>query len=154
MLAGSIMLKKRDKKMIIGRREIVDFPMLQLLQLEAKIDTGAYTSALHCKDIKLCEIDGKTTLCFKLLDETHPEYNEKEFHFTDFTKKTIKSSFGESEERFIIKTTIHIAHRKISSTISLTDRTNMRYPVLIGRKLLNGKFMVDVSKKHTGGFLQ
>jgi len=148
------MLKKRDKKMIIGRREIVDFPMLQLLQLEAKIDTGAYTSALHCKDIKLCEIDGKTTLCFKLLDETHPEYNEKEFHFTEFTKKTIKSSFGESEERYIIKTTIHLAKRRISLAISLTDRTNMRYPVLIGRRLLKGKFIVDVSQKHTGGFLQ
>lgn len=122
--------------------------------LEAKIDTGAYTSALHCKDIQLKEINGKTVLCFKLLDETHPEYNEKEFQFIDFTKKSIKSSFGESEERFIIKTTIHIAKRKISLTISLTDRTNMRYPVLIGRKLLKGKFIVDVSKKHTGGFLQ
>jgi hypothetical protein len=87
------MLKKRDKKVVIGRREIVDFPMLQLLQLEAKIDTGAYTSALHCKDIKLLEIDGKTTLCFKLLDETHPEYNEKEFHFTDFTKKNHQEFF-------------------------------------------------------------
>ena len=148
------MIKKRYEKITIGRREIVNFPLLNLMGLEAKIDTGAYTSALHCKDIQLKEINGKTVLCFKLLDETHPEYNEKEFQFTNFIKKNIKSSFGELEERFVIKTTIHIARRKISSTISLTDRTNMRYPVLIGRKLLKGKFTVDVSKKHTGGFLQ
>lgn len=143
--------KQRKSTVIIGRRELVSFPSLELLNLEAKIDTGAYTSALHCKDINLKNINGKKFLCFKLLDETHPEYTEKEFQFSEFDKKVIKSSFGESEERYLIKTNIILAGRKISILISLTDRTNMKYPVLIGRRLLNKKFIVDVNKKHTGG---
>ncbi len=137
--------------MLIGRREIVSFPSLELIGLEAKIDTGAYSSALHCKDIELKEINGITHLCFKLLDDTHPEYKDKECRFTKFDKKIIKSSFGESEERYLIKTSIILAGKKISLIISLTDRTNMKYPVLIGRRLLNKKFIVDVSKKHTNG---
>jgi hypothetical protein len=146
-------MRKKNKKalLIIGRRELVSFPSLQLLNLEAKIDTGAYTSALHCKDIYLKNINGKNYLCFKLLDETHPEYIEKEFQFSEFDKKIIKSSFGEFEERYLIKTNIILAGRKIALLISLTDRTNMKYPVLIGRRLLNKKFIVDVNKKHTGG---
>jgi len=142
---------KKSKLMLIGRKEIVSFPMLDLIGLEAKIDTGAYTSALHCKDIELKNINGSTHLCFKLLDDSHPEYKDKEFRFTQFDKKIIKSSFGESEERYLIKTNIILAGKKISLIISLTDRTNMKYPVLIGRRLLNKKFIVDVSKKHTNG---
>jgi hypothetical protein len=143
--------QKKSKVMLVGRREIVSFPLLDLIDLEAKIDTGAYTSALHCKDIELKKINNVTYLCFKLLDDSHPEYKDKEFQFAQFDKKTIKSSFGESEERFLIKTNIVLAGKKISLLISLTDRTNMKYPVLIGRRLLNKKFIVDVSKKHTNG---
>lgn len=146
------MKKSELKKLpVIGRREFIDFPLLNLFGLEAKIDTGAFTSALHCKDIEVRSIDGLDTLCFRLLDESHPEYSNNEYRFTQFSKKTIKSSFGESEDRYIIQTLIQIAGKKINCSISLTDRTNMRYPVLIGRRTIKGKFIVDVSKKYTGG---
>ena len=55
------------------------------------------------------------------------------------------------EERFVIKTLIRLGKKKIWSTISLSNRDNMRYPVLIGRRLLKGKFLIDVNKIHTGG---
>lgn len=142
---------KKNINILIGRREYVDFPLLELQNLEAKIDTGAYSSALHCKDIEIKERNGHKILCFKLLDETHPEYSDKEFQFKEFFNKTVKNSFGESENRFFIKTQILLAGKKINSSISLTDRTNMKYPVLIGRKTIKGKFIVDVNKKHTGG---
>jgi len=138
-------LKPREKK-LIGRREIIDFPELGLVGITAKIDTGAYTTALHCHDIELREIKGVSTLCFKLLDPSHPEYNEREQQFTAFSEKDIKNSFGDLEKRFIIKTRIKIAGRIIKSIISLSDRGNMRYPVLIGRKLLKNRFIVDVSQ--------
>jgi hypothetical protein len=138
---------------LIGRREYVDFPELNIFKVEAKIDTGAYTSALHCHDIAIKEIGWKEVLCFKILDETHPEYNEQEHRFEDFIQKNIKSSSGETELRYIIKTLLIIGHKRIRTAVSLTDRGNMRYPVLIGRKMIKNKFIIDVAKIHTGGIL-
>jgi hypothetical protein len=146
------MLKTKKIK-LIGRREYVDFPELDIFKVEAKIDTGAYTSALHCKDISVKEIEGKQMLCFKLLDESHPEFNEVEHCFEYFIQKPIKSSSGETELRYIIKTLLMIGHKKIRTSVSLTDRGNMRYPVLIGRKMIKNKFIIDVAKIHTGGIL-
>lgn len=145
------MKQKKYKIRLIGRREFVDFPQLKLSSIEAKIDTGAYTSAIHCKDIELKIIDGKEVLCFKLLDDSHPEYSEQTHQFNEFYKKKIKNSFGEMEERFIIKTPVKIARKTIITTLSLSDREKMRYPVLIGRRLLKGKFIVDVNRIHTEG---
>ncbi len=138
------MLQRPSKIKLIGRREYVDFPMLSIVHVEAKIDTGAYTSAIHCKYIEQKKIDGKEWLHFKLLDDTvHRVEN--------FTRKHIKNSFGEKEERYIIKTLIRIGKKRILTTVSLSDRENMRYPVLIGRRLLKGKFVVDVSLIYTNG---
>lgn len=131
----------QKEKLIIGRREEVDFPELGLYGITAKIDTGAYTTALHCHDIQ--ETNG--VLHFKLLDPSHPEYSEQVHAFTGFTQKGIKNSFGEIEKRYIIKTSIKIGERRIKAVISLSDRGKMRYPVLIGRKLLKNRFIVDVS---------
>ncbi len=138
------MLQKQAKIKLIGRREYVDFPLLSITHVEAKIDTGAYTSSIHCKHIEQVKIDGKDVLHFKLLDDT--------VHCIEhFTRKHIKNSFGEKEERYIIKTLIRIGNKRILTTISLSDRGNMRYPVLIGRRLLKGKFMVDVNLIFTNG---
>ncbi|MFL5752389.1 MAG: ATP-dependent zinc protease [Bacteroidia bacterium] len=145
------LLKLKSKTRLIGRREYVDFPELNVFGIEAKIDTGAYTSALHCHDVKVKNLEGSPTLCFKLFDPTHPEYNEQEHRFQHFTIKTIKNSFGEAEERFVIRTIVSIGKKKIRCAISLTDRVNMRYPVLIGRKMIKNKFIIDVGKIHTGG---
>lgn len=138
-------MKKQKPKTLIGRRENIDFPGLGLFGITAKIDTGAYTTALHCHDIHLEKEEGKDVLCFKLLDPTHPEYNEKEQRFYDFKEKEIKNTSGIPEKRFVIKTKVKLAGRIIKSLISLTDRGNMRYPVLIGRRLLRNRFVVDVS---------
>ncbi|HRD39964.1 MAG TPA: RimK/LysX family protein, partial [Bacteroidia bacterium] len=97
----------------MGRREFVDFPQLKLFSIEAKIDTGAYTSAIHCKDIQLKTENGKQVLCFKLLDNTHPEYSEQVHEFSEFFRKKIKNSFGEMEERYIIKTRVKIGKKNI-----------------------------------------
>lgn len=129
---------------MIGRREYVDFPLLAMSHVEAKIDTGAYTSSIHCKHIERITTDHQDILEFKLMDDTVHRVE-------DYTQKSIKNSFGEKEERFIIKTLIHIGKKKIRTTVSLSDRGNMRYPVLIGRRLLKGKFIVDVNLVYTNG---
>lgn len=129
---------------VIGRREHVSFPEFGLTNIEAKIDTGAYSCAIHCRYISLGLHNDKGMLTVKFL-------NNKLYYFENFTKKKIRNSFGEMEERFIIKTLIIIGRKKIKTSISLTDRGSMRYPVLIGRKLLKGKFIVDVNQIYTNG---
>src|ERR1035437_513774 len=131
-------------KQIIGKKEPVDFPDLGITGIYAKIDTGAYSNTLHWHDIHVKE----KMLCFKVLDPTHPVFSRKEHCFSAFSQKKIKNSFGEVEKRYMIKTKIKIAGRIIKSIISLTDRATMRYPVLIGRRLLKNKFVVDVSLKN------
>jgi hypothetical protein len=137
----------QTRKDIIGRTMQVDLPRLGFLGIAAKVDTGAYFCSLHCHQIEVKEIEGKKTLCFMLLDPSHPEYREKEIHFKRFEEKTIKSSFGDEEKRFIIRTILRINNRRIRTWVTLTNRGGMKYPMLIGRKLLKNKFIVDVSLK-------
>ena len=139
-----------EKGQIIGRLERVDFPEWDLYEIDAKIDTGAYTSSLHCHHIERIQEEGKELVQFNLLDPSHETYNEKLFRLPVHKSKIVKSSNGVAQERFIVKTKVHILGRQLEAELSLTDRSEMRYPVLIGRKLINkGRFIVDVSKKYT-----
>lgn len=139
-------MKKQGKIKLIGRREFVSFPELSLFTIEAKIDTGAYTSSLHVENIEVKVENSKEVLNF-----TIKQQEEKQFRFETFSRKKIKNSFGEMEERYVIKTFISIGKKRILASISLSNRDNMRYPVLIGRRVLKGKFLIDVNQIHTGG---
>lgn len=134
------------KKIIIGRKDKASFPELGLKGLDIKMDTGAYTSAIHCHQIEQKEKDGKETLVFRLLDPSHPKYKDQEFTATKFKEKRIKSSFGVSEKRFVIETEILLFGKKYMIELSLSERGEMRFPILIGRRFLMGKFIVDTSK--------
>ncbi|MDX2002305.1 MAG: RimK/LysX family protein [Chitinophagales bacterium] len=141
--------KKKPKKInrIIGRSDKIDLPDMHLYDLDAKIDTGAYTSAIHCGNIRVEENGQGNVLKFILLDKKHPAYNKKKFEVTDFRKRIIKNSFGQAEERFIIKTAIVIFGQKFETEFSLSKRGNLKFPVLLGRKFLQkGRFMVEVTK--------
>jgi hypothetical protein len=144
-LHGFTAMKTSKEKCIIGRREYIDFPELGLNAIIAKMDTGAYTSALYCHDIR--EENG--VLIFRVLDPSYSNYDPREHRFTVYGEKDIKNSFGEIETRFTIKTIVKIGRRRIKSVISLTDRSDMRYPILIGRKMLNNRFIIDVSLVNT-----
>ncbi|HEV7230863.1 MAG TPA: RimK/LysX family protein [Bacteroidia bacterium] len=134
--------KKARARYLIGRREQIDFPDLGLQDITAKIDTGAYTTALHCHDIQVR--DG--VLYFKLLSPGHPSSSNMEHSIREFSQKDIRNSFGETEKRYVIKTRLRFGRRVVKSVISLTNRGTMRYPVLIGRRLLKNRFVVDVSQ--------
>lgn len=135
------------RKTLIGRREHISFPELGLKNIEAKIDTGAYTTALHCHDIRIIEKNGERTLCFKPLKTTDSTAETAKDICTQlFWIKEIRNSFGEVESRYIIKTPVRMGKKKVKAFISLTDRGNMRYPVLIGRRILKNRFIVDVSE--------
>lgn len=140
-------MQKIDKKITIGRIEKIDLPNLSLFNLDAKIDTGAYTSSLHCHHIEPFTKEGKDWVKFFVLDPNHPEYEERQFECPIFKIKPVKSSNAQIEERVVIKqkTKFSRFHRTIE--LSLANRSEMKFPVLIGRKFLTGHFVVDVSKK-------
>jgi hypothetical protein len=129
---------------ILGRCDRVALPELGLHNIHAKVDTGAYTCSLHCSHVAV--VDGK--LEFVLLDEEHPEFTGMKFVFSKFTQRDIKNSFGIAERRYIIKTTIRIFNHLIRAEFSLSDRDNLRFPILLGRKILRKRFLIDVTKKN------
>ncbi len=145
---------QQKTKIIIGRREKANFPDLGLMDIDVKIDTGAYTSSIHCHNI---EEHSKQLHCH-FLDEAHPDYNHRKLVFDRYNRTVVKSSNGITEPRYKIFTKIEVGGQEYPIELTLTDRGEMRYPVLIGRKFLNKKFLVDVSltnnlknkKKHEG----
>lgn len=126
----------------IGRIDKADFPLLNLFDIEVKIDTGAYTSSIHCKNVKV--EDGYLKCNF--LDEEHPSYHEKEIIFDEYDVKVVKSSNGQSEARYRIKTEIILFGKIHDIFLTLSDREEMRFPVLLGRNFLSKKFNVDINK--------
>ncbi|MES2766190.1 MAG: RimK/LysX family protein [Bacteroidota bacterium] len=132
--------------MTIGRKDKVDFPELELMDIDAKIDTGAYTAALHCRDVRVYEEDGREMVYFTLLDPLDPLYDGSRFSLPVDSRRVIRNSFGRAEERIIIVTNIVLFEKTMPIELSLSDRSEMKYPVLIGRKLLEGQFIVDVAR--------
>jgi len=132
----------------LGRIDIANFPELQLSQIDIKVDTGAYTSAIHCHEVKEVLVGEESFIQFKLLDPVHEHYNEKEFVFKNYTKRSVKSSTGVSEERFVIETIIEIFGENFPIELTLSNRSTMKYPILLGRKFLTKRFIVDPSKKN------
>ena len=131
--------------LVIGRKDIIDLPEWEIFSIEAKVDTGAYGCALHCHHVEIVRQDGEEVLRFKLLDPQHPEYNDRFIYARQFSQKKVRNSGGYVEHRYSIKTIIRLFNRRYRTEFSLTDRQQMRYPVLIGRKFLNKRFLVDVS---------
>jgi len=129
---------------ILGRYDRVDLPGLGLINIHAKIDTGAYTSSLHCQRAEV--VEGK--LEFVLLDDEHPEFTGMKFTFTEFEERDIKNSFGDLERRFVIHTTLKIFNEEIMTEFSLSNRGLLKFPILIGRKILRDRFLIDVKKKN------
>ena len=131
------------KQKLVGSSEIVGFPVFDLFDVPAKIDTGADSGAIHCTKIEEKIIDGKTVLQFSPFD--HPEIV---IVATDFTMKNVRSSNGDACKRYFIETTIQIQGKDYPIHLSLADRSEMTWPVLIGKRFLSEQhFLVDVSRE-------
>lgn len=125
---------------------MIDIPEFGIENIPSKVDTGANRSSIHCSYIRKVKNGDKDEVEFRIpLDSSH---GENVLHTKEYFKKNIRSSSGHMEERYIIKTTIVLFGKKIRTTFSLTDRAEMKYPVLLGRKLLRSRFIVDVTKEN------
>lgn len=135
------------EKLIIGRIEIIDLPELGMYNIEAKIDTGADTSVLHCEDFKVFEKNDKRYISCHI----RPHLEDEEILTITFPihrERVVKSSFGQTETRHIFLTKIRMFDNLYDIKLSLRDRSSMSYPMLLGRNFISKKFLVDVSKKN------
>lgn len=134
---------------IIGRHVTVDFPRWDYTGIEAKVDTGAYTSSLHChrmEEIRRGEEEEDWVRIWPL-DPSYEQYRADDpVEVPVQRRKTVRSSNGVSEERIFIQATVRMYQSDITADFSLADRTGMKNPVLLGRKVLKGRFLVDVSR--------
>jgi hypothetical protein len=134
-----------DKK-ILGRKDLVSFPGFELENVPVKIDSGAYSSSMHCQSIEVVEFGEKEQLRVVFLDAGISGYTGKEVVFDDFKTKIVKSSNGVAQERFFVKGTVQLFGKTYETVFSLTERTGLRNPILLGRRLLNKRFLIDTSK--------
>lgn len=126
--------QKPRQPLIIGWRELIDLPDLALIDLPAKIDTGARTSALHAAKLTTFTRDGVLWARFAL---PHPASEQDVFHEAPVQdQRDIKNTSGVPETRLIIRTAFAIAGRRWKIDLSLADRGNMQFPLIVGRSAL------------------
>lgn len=128
----------------VGRVERVDFPVLGVSNVPAKVDTGADLSSIWSYSSR--ETPHGLECVFFAPDSPFYTGDTVTFAASDYSITRIANSFGTKELRYKVKLSIRIGGRKVKGTFTLSKRATKTYPVLIGRRLLHGKFVVDVSK--------
>ena len=137
----------RKAKTMIGWEEWCGFPELGLPAIKAKVDTGAKTSAIHAYDVKPVTIDGQKFVRFKI----HPLQKNKELEvecqapLADF--RSVTSSNGQREKRYVIKTPMQLGEKTIEAEVTLASRHKMTFRMLLGRDAIcKAKLVVDPVK--------
>ncbi len=127
---------KATQSNILGVFETAYFPEFSNNVVRIKIDTGAYTGAMHATNIRLATINGNTMLEFA------PFGGDKLVRVSDFRRSSVTSSNGDTAIRYFIDTVMVLKGVRYNTTISLADRGKMKYPVIIGRRFLRANNLV------------
>jgi len=136
-------LKTFDQLGVIGLREWINLPDLGMIGLRAKIDTGASTSCLHASDIQPFDREGQPWVRFTAHLGTLVQRRHR-CEAQLVSVKTIKSSNGHSQSRYVIRTSLTLGQRQWPVEFTLTCRKTMRYRVLLGSKaLIDGQLLVN-----------
>jgi hypothetical protein len=127
----------------IGQTELIRLPELLDQPVHARIDTGAKTSAIWASQVNR-HPDGLEVVFFA---KGADDYTGQVVHFTEFAETVVASSNGISQRRYKVRLLVKIQGRPIRAWFTLADRSSQVYPVLIGRNILRGKFIVDVARQ-------
>lgn len=133
-------------KMVVGNLELCSLPQIGVHDIEVRVDTGAKTSSLHVDNVKKFTRKGKPWIKFDI----HPDaYNVEEIIACEaplHDVRNIKSSNGVSEERYVIKTDMKLGEQSWLIEITLTNRSDMKYLMLLGRQGMGEHLLVDPSQ--------
>ena len=129
-------------KDVIGQVEQVSFPVLNINSVYARIDTGAKTSSVYAS--KAYIYNNALNVIFFGSENEH--YTGSVHTFSDYGSTIVASSNGMLQQRYKVKLKVVLNQRIINATFTLADRSMQVYPVLVGRNILRGKFIVDVNK--------
>lgn len=135
-----------SKKITVGNLEICNLPDLGIHEMEVRVDTGAKTSSLHVDNIQKCSIKGKPGVKFDIHPDFHNVSRVQTCTAYIHDMRKIKSSNGVSEQRYVIKTPIKLGKSEWEIEITLTNRSDMSYLMLLGREGLGKRFLVDPSE--------
>ena len=132
-------------KPTLGYIEPVALPGLGI-ECAAKVDTGACTSSLHAEKIEPFERDGEAWVRFHVLFKGPSSHIDQLCEARVIDRRVIASSNGQRSHRYIIDAQITAAGQTWQAENSLSHRGSMKYPMLLGRKAIAGRFLVDVAR--------
>lgn len=118
--------------------------------IKAKIDTGAKTSSLHAFDLREEVVDGARWVRFEVHPWQSGDADAVTVRLPVHDVRAVRSSSGHAEERFIVRMPMTLARRRITAEVSLTDRDEMGFRMLVGREALAQGFVVDARLSYAG----
>ena len=136
---------------VVGWREWISLPTLEVPWVKAKIDTGARSSAIHAFDLEEFFRDGERWVRFSVHPWQRSDDGAVEACLPVHDVRTVRSSSGHSEERFVVLTPVTLAGRTLRAELTLSRRDEMGFRMLIGRELLRQGFHVDPAASYRGG---
>ncbi|MBI1311982.1 ATP-dependent zinc protease [bacterium] len=143
--------RETSRSLVIGWREWLELPDLGIRRVKAKIDTGARSSSLHAFDVRPFERDGKQFVRFRVhpLQRNNRQSVEAEAEVLEYRK--VKSSNGQTSKRPVILTTVEALGEVWQIELTLANRDEMGFRMLLGREAVRGRFLVDAGSSFYGG---
>jgi len=137
------------KPVVVGWKERMDFPDWGIRRVKVKIDTGARTSALDVSHYELRNVAGQGLIAqLRLALHRRRPHRVKTIEAPVLKMIVVCNSSGMREQRPLIETTVRLGPVTKRVRLTVTNRAGMRFPVILGRKALEGDFLVDVSSKY------
>ncbi|WP_097357062.1 ATP-dependent zinc protease family protein [Candidatus Enterovibrio escicola] len=128
---------------LVGWREWVGLPELNIQAIKAKVDTGARTSCLHTFGIEEYNKDGEKWVKFMIHPKQDNTITKHECHAKVFDMRTVRDSGGHETYRYVIETQLSVGNLCYTIEITLTARDNMQFRMLMGRTAMEGRLIVD-----------
>ncbi len=142
---------KEDRRKLIGWREWVGLPDLGVIEVKAKVDTGADNSSLHAFDIERFTENGIDMVRF----EIHPRQRKRRPSIACVAEvageRKVRNPGGRLETRPVIRTTLVVAGEVLEALVNLTTRDEMTFRMLLGRRTVRSRFVVDPGRSYIGG---